>query len=160
MVSQNIGLCQELLGYFGLFLIQFCKEGRLSGKKDRRRGRQPEMAWAGVGKRSARRRRIATEGPVTVLSRGTPRCAVPTMTLGCWTGHLCGGLRLLLWASQVAQTVKNLPAVQETWVRFMSREDPLEKAMATHSSILAWRIPWTEESDGLQSMVSQRAGHD
>ena len=55
--------------------------------------------------------------------------------------------------------VKNLPAVQETWVRFLGREDPLEKAVATHSSILAWRIPWTEEPDGLQSMGSQRAGH-
>ena len=94
MVSHNIGLCQELLGYFGLFLIQFCKEGRLSGKKDRRRCRRPEMVWAGVGKRSARRRRIATEGPVTLPSRGTPRCAVPTMTLGCWTGHLCWGVEV------------------------------------------------------------------
>ena len=59
----------------------------------------------------------------------------------------------------MAQTVKNLPAVQETWVRFLGREDPLEKAVATHSSILAWRIPWTEEPDGLQSMGSQRGGH-
>ena len=46
--------------------------------------------------------------------------------------------------------VKNLPATQETWVQFLSREDPLEKGMATHSSILAWRIPWAKESDGLQ----------
>lgn len=72
MVSHNVGLCQELLGYFGLFLIQFCKRARLSGKKDRRRGRQPEMAWAGVGKRSARRQRIATEGLVTLPSRNSP----------------------------------------------------------------------------------------
>ena len=49
------------------------------------------------------------------------------------------------WASLVAQTVKNLPAMQETRVRFQDGEDPLEKAMASHSSILAWRIPWTEE---------------
>ena len=49
------------------------------------------------------------------------------------------------WASQVAQTVKNLFAVQETWIRFLGREDPLEKGMATHSSILAWRIPCIEE---------------
>ena len=55
-------------------------------------------------------------------------------------------------ASQVAQMVKNLPAVQETWVRSLGREDPLEKGMATHSSILAWIIPWTEEPGGLQSM--------
>ena len=54
------------------------------------------------------------------------------------------------WASQVAQTVKNLSAVQETWIRFLGREDPLEKGMATHSSILAWRIPWTEEPGELR----------
>ena len=52
--------------------------------------------------------------------------------------------------------VKNLPAVQETWVRSLGWEDPLEKEMATHSSILAWRIPWTEEPAGLQFMGSQR----
>ena len=56
--------------------------------------------------------------------------------------------------------VKNLPAVQETQVQFLVREDPLKKGMATHSSILAWRIPWTEEPDGLQSMESQRVKHD
>ena len=60
----------------------------------------------------------------------------------------------------VAQMVKNPPAMWETWVRFLGREDPLEKAMATHSSILAWRIPWTEEPGGLQSMGLQRFGHD
>ena len=62
--------------------------------------------------------------------------------------------------SPVAQRVKNLPAIQETWVRFLGWEDPLEKEMATHSSIVAWKIPWTEESGGLQSMGSQRIGHD
>ena len=59
--------------------------------------------------------------------------------------------------------VKNLPAVQETqetWVQSQGQEDPLEKRMATHSSILAWRIPWTEEPGGLQSMGLQRVGHD
>ena len=56
----------------------------------------------------------------------------------------------------VAQTVKNMPAMQETCVRFLGWEDPLEKEMATHSSILAWEIPWTEEPGGLQSMGSQR----
>ena len=59
-------------------------------------------------------------------------------------------------ASLVLQMVKNLPAMQETWVRFLGQEDPLEKGMATHSSILAWRIPWTEEPGGLQSVGSQR----
>ena len=52
-------------------------------------------------------------------------------------------------ASLVAQLVKNLPAMQETWVQFLGWEDPLEKEMATHSTILAWRIPWTEEPGGL-----------
>ena len=56
--------------------------------------------------------------------------------------------------------VKNLPAKQETWVRSLGQEDPLEKEMATHSSIPAWEIPWTEESGGLQSVGLQRVGHD
>ena len=56
--------------------------------------------------------------------------------------------------------VKNLPAMQETQVRSLGREDPLEKDMATHSSILAWRTPWTEEPGGLQSTGSQRVRHD
>ena len=56
--------------------------------------------------------------------------------------------------------VKNLPAVQETQVRSLGQEDPQEKGMATHSSILAWRIPWMEESSGLQSMGPQRVGDD
>ena len=60
----------------------------------------------------------------------------------------------------MAQRVKNLPAVQETHIRSLDQEDPLEREMATHSSILAWRIPWTEEPGGLQSMGSQRIGHD
>ena len=60
----------------------------------------------------------------------------------------------------MAQTVKNLPAVQETQIHPLGQEDPLEKEMATHSSILAWRIPWTEEPGGLQTMRSQRVGHD
>ena len=55
-------------------------------------------------------------------------------------------------ASPVAQGVKNLPAMQETWVRFLGWEDPLEEEMATHSSILAWKSPWTEEPGRLQSM--------
>ena len=60
----------------------------------------------------------------------------------------------------VAQRLKHLPAMRETRVRFLGEEDPLEKEMATHSSILAWRIPWMEEPGGLQSMGSQRVGHD
>ena len=64
------------------------------------------------------------------------------------------------WASLVAQRIKRLPAMQETQVRSLGREDPLEKEMATRSSILARRIPWTEEPGGLQSTGSQRVGHD
>ena len=58
------------------------------------------------------------------------------------------------------QMVESLPAVQATWVQSLGQEDPLEKEMATHSSMLAWKIPWTEEPDRLQSMGSQRVGHD
>ena len=64
------------------------------------------------------------------------------------------------WASLVARTVKNLPAMQETWVQSLSWEDPLEEGMATHSRILAWRIPWTEEPGGLQSIRLQTVGHN
>ena len=64
------------------------------------------------------------------------------------------------WASLIAQLVKNPPARQETLVQSLDREDPLEKGMATRSSILAWRIPRSEEPGGLQSMELQRVGHD
>ena len=60
----------------------------------------------------------------------------------------------------MTQLAKNLPAVQETWVQSLGWEDPLEKGMATHSIILAWRIPWMEEPGGLQSVGSQRVGYD
>ena len=62
--------------------------------------------------------------------------------------------------SLVAQMVKHLPAMWETWVRFLGQEDPLEKEMAIHCSTLAWKIPWTEEPDRLQFMGSQRVGHN
>ena len=64
------------------------------------------------------------------------------------------------WASLVAQRLKHLPGMWETWVRSLGQKDPLEKEMATHSSTLAWRIPWREEPGRLQSMESQRVGHD
>ena len=60
----------------------------------------------------------------------------------------------------MAQRLKHLPAMRETWIRSLGWEDPLEKEMATHSSILAWRLPWTEEPGGLHSTGSQRVGHD
>ena len=75
-----------------------------------------------------------------------------------WSRHWCW--LHILRASLVAQRLKHLPAMQETWVWFLGWEDPLEKEMATQSSILAWRIPWTEEPGGLQSTGSQRVGHD
>ena len=64
------------------------------------------------------------------------------------------------WVSLVAQTVKNLPAMQDTWVRSLGQKDPLEKRKAAYSSILAWKIPWTEKPGGLQPMKSQRVRHD
>ena len=62
--------------------------------------------------------------------------------------------------SLLSQLVKNLPAMQETWVQSLGQEDPLEEGMATHSSVLAWRIPWAEEPGELQSIVLQRVRHD
>ena len=79
---------------------------------------------------------------------------------------VCGNLNricILLFrkrASLVAQTVKHLPAMWETWVQSLGQEDLLEKEMATHFSTLAWKIPWMEEPGRLQSMGSQRAGHN
>ena len=69
-------------------------------------------------------------------------------------------IRMDLETAMVAQMVKRLPTMPETQVQSLGQEEPLEKAMATHSSILAWRIPQTEELGGLQSMGSQRVGHD
>ena len=69
-------------------------------------------------------------------------------------------LTSLLWVSLVAQMVKNLSTRQETQVLSLGWEDPLEKGIATHSSILAWRSPWAEEPGGLQSISLQRVGHD
>ena len=71
------------------------------------------------------------------------------------------GISLVVqWTSLVAQLVKHLPTMRETRVRSLGREDPLEKEMATHSSTLAWKIPWTEEPGRLQSMGLQRVGHN
>ena len=67
---------------------------------------------------------------------------------------------LMLKTSLVAQMVKRLSTMRETWVRALGWEDPLEKEMATHSSTIAWKIPWTEEPGRLQSVGSQRVGHN
>ena len=88
-----------------------------------------------------------------------------TGDLSCSMGNLvpCPGIEPwapYIGASLVAQTVKNLPAMQETWIQSLGDEDPLEKEMATNSSILAWKIPWKEEPTRLQSMGSQRVGYN
>jgi len=81
---------------------------------------------------------------------------VPPLKTGRWFYYLLLNKETYLGKTLVAQLVNNLPAMQETWVQSLSWEDPLEKRMATHSSILAWRIPWIGEPGGLQSMESQR----
>ena len=80
--------------------------------------------------------------------------------ISCFDGRDENRYNAFRGASLVAQTVKLLPAMQETRVRFLGREDPLEKEMEIHSSTLAWKIPWTEEPDRLQSMGLQRVGHN
>ena len=75
-----------------------------------------------------------------------------------YTGQICGCQRGE-WASLLAQVVKNPPVMWETWVQSLGWEDRLEKGTATHSSILVWRIPWTEEPGRLQSMGLQTVGH-
>ena len=81
------------------------------------------------------------------------------LLVGLLVGSLVASLVAPLVAPLVAQTVKSMPAMWETWVQSLGWEDLLEKEMATHSSILAWRVPWTEEPGGLQSMGLQRIGH-
>ena len=98
------------------------------------------------------------------LSSGIWVWAVITLSqlFACFRRQACflKEYRMYRGTSLVAQMVKNLPAVQETRVWSLGQEDPLEKGMATHSSILAWRIPWTEEPGQLWSLKSQRVGHD
>ena len=74
--------------------------------------------------------------------------------------YLNNSNHLLPLIDSVAQTVESWPAVWETWVQSLGQEDPLEKEMATHPSTLVWKIPWTEEPGGLQSMGSQRVGYN
>ena len=88
------------------------------------------------------------------LPESFPNYSVPPLPLGPLV------LLLLSLPSLVAQTVKNLPAMQETWALSLGREDPMEKGMATHSNTLAWRSPWTEEPGTLQSLGPKRIGHE
>ena len=85
------------------------------------------------------------------------RCSVDVYN---WWSHIIFDRDIEKWASLVVQSVKNLLAVQETWVQSLGLEDALEKEMTTHSSTLTWKIPWTEEPGGLQSMGSQRLEHN
>ena len=102
---------------------------------------------------------------VATWSALPPKLPSPHARLPCaQEAHVSGGLGVgrTMWAHSrcLLTPVKNLPAVQETWVQSLGQEDPLEKKMATRSSTLAWRIPWKEEPGGLQSMGSQRVGHN
>ena len=108
----------------------------------------------------------------------TPECRqVQTIVVGVWEQNpgdrAGGGSRIHPWSSQRIEPhleiksrtihclpVKSLPTIRETWVPYLGQEDPLEKGMATHSSILVWEIPWTEEPDGAQSTGLQSIGHD
>ena len=99
----------------------------------------------------------SSAGKESICNTGNPG-SIPGS--GRSTGEGTGYLLQYSWASFVAELVKDLPAMQETWVQSLGWEDPLEKGKATHSSILAWRIPWTEEPGRLQSMGLQRVGHD
>ena len=95
------------------------------------------------------------------LSLGFPTCKTATVTPTWVEKPVISHLSLLaLVASLVAQMVKHLPAVQDTWVRSPGWEDPLEKEMAIHSSTLAWKTPWMEETGRLQFMGSQRVRHN
>ena len=96
------------------------------------------------------------EGEQTAYTLTKPGCSQTTMLFSTFNRVFKGGRG----ASLAAQTVQNLPATQETWIQSLDREHPVEKGMATHSSILAWRIPWTKKSGGLQFMGSQRVRHN
>ena len=106
---------------------------------------------------------LQAEGIVYAEARGQEITLI-VLVMGCFGGPFIKNLLTLILdtslASLVAQRVKRLPAVWETWDRSLGQEDPLEKERATHSSTLAWKTPWTEEPGGLQSTGSQRVGHD
>ena len=104
---------------------------------------------------------LAWRNPGTEEPSGLPSMGSQSRTWLKWLSSSSSSLQInCTEASLIAQSVKNMPAMQETWVRSLGQEDPLEKEMATGSSILAWKIPWTVEPGGLQSTGSQRVGHD
>ena len=109
----------------------------------------PQWAFPSLGKQYRRRVSRSTLSSSTLVP--TPHFFLDCVAFGCPSTPP--------WTSLVVQMVKRLPIMWETWVRSRGREDPLEKEMATHSSTLAWRIPWMEEPGGLKSMGSQRVRH-
>ena len=128
------------------------------------------MRWAALSllqiKRS--RKQESKKGSTSLSSYCQEGCAPRSFRFKCGpfcsstlllkSGHIL--VKCLILCSLVAQRLKHLPPMRETWVQSLVREDPLEKEMVTHSSILAWRIPWTEKPGRLQSAGSQRDGHD
>ena len=114
----------------------------------------PLILWARIS--STELYLLKQRGSLTQLCNGT---AIYLMSLK-MNMHLLNKRNLEFWASLVAQWVKRLPTMRETWVQSLGWEDSLEKEMATHSSTLAWKSPWTEKPGRLQSMGSQRVRHD
>ena len=130
-----------------------CSQRKFRGHYPLSRAIMPSLSWGAPVS-------MQISGNLSCLSSGSVR-------MGDWvgrTGYFFRVLKSEFWShldqTTVVEVVKNLPAVQEIWVRSLGREDTLEDGMATHSSILAWRIPWTEEPGGQQSMGSQRIGHN
>ena len=99
-------------------------------------------------------------GKLSIIDILGPSGFLPFLHFGAILLHDLRYSIIYFWASPVTQVVKDLPAMQETQVRSLGQEDPFEKGRATCSSILAWRIPWTEEPGGLQSMGLPRTEHD
>ena len=106
-----------------------------------------------LGREDALEKEMATHFSIPCLENSKE---VPSVL----ASSVCWSLQCLIFASLVAQRLKHLLPMQETQVRSLGREDPLEKEMVTHSSILAWRIPWKEKPGRLQSVGSQRVGHN
>ena len=160
--SQREGTCQlspPLPPGPGDASVCLCKD-RLSCDPDK-----PEIhnmtvcttGWPNEGDAGALERWL-TPRDETLASKGFKELLLVNDEVGGW-GEL-GGAQRLCRASLVAQMVKNPLAMRETWVRPLGQEAPLEEGMTTHSSILAWRVPWTEEPGGLESTQLQRVGHD
>ena len=141
------------------------RRGHLPGVPPHRQGESPAADWKAQSSTSHFRwwgERKAVKGAPGLWASARVTPALPHTWRGTdtETSLLVLGTGPSLRAFLVAQMVQNPPAMWETWVRSLGWEDPLEKGMAAHTSILAWRIPWTEESGGLQCMGSQRVVYD